>query len=338
MPCIFCRSQETLTDEHVFPAFMGGKLEVRNGSCERCNREFGVAEAAVKEATTPLLNLLQIKNRRGVVPNASLNVEIRGIDLKNLPAFMDGKGEINLSDVVRESVTEDGRKLRQGFFLTKEAGDKFAKRALAKGGEVKERVVPQEIVIEADYTLTLPFVGSLEARKVAAKIAMTAIAFEYGIPFALSLQFNALRNARGAKAVQDMRVWYFANKGFMSAHVRTAHQHSVMCYLSAGMYAGWTLVTLFGGISYLVEVTTEYAERESKQFSIFYDAASKKRLNPVLLAEEMTLIGHVLSPATKFENRDAVDEQWFPIISAFCTPKGLAVQRIGGTNSGAAKA
>jgi hypothetical protein len=31
-------------------------------------------------------------------------LEIRGLDLKNLPAFMDGKGEINLSNVVRESV------------------------------------------------------------------------------------------------------------------------------------------------------------------------------------------------------------------------------------------
>jgi hypothetical protein len=81
---IFCRSEEKLTDEHVFPAFMGGELEVRNGSCERCNCDFGVAEAAVKEATTPLLNLLQIENRYNVVPNAQLRAEIRGLDLKNL--------------------------------------------------------------------------------------------------------------------------------------------------------------------------------------------------------------------------------------------------------------
>lgn len=36
---------------------MGGELEVRNESCERCNRDFGMAETAMKEATTPLLNL-----------------------------------------------------------------------------------------------------------------------------------------------------------------------------------------------------------------------------------------------------------------------------------------
>ena len=96
MCCMFCRSEENLTDEHVFPAFMRGELVVRNGSCKCCNADFSVAEAALKKATIPLLNLLQIKNRFGVVPNAPLNVEIRGLDLKKLPAFLDGKGQVDL--------------------------------------------------------------------------------------------------------------------------------------------------------------------------------------------------------------------------------------------------
>jgi len=29
----------------AFPAFMGGELEVRNGSCERCNRDFSDAQS-----------------------------------------------------------------------------------------------------------------------------------------------------------------------------------------------------------------------------------------------------------------------------------------------------
>jgi hypothetical protein len=316
---------------------MGGELEVRNGSCTRCNGDFGVAEAALKEATTPLLNLLQIENRYGVVPNAPLNAGIRGMDVKNLPAFMDGEGEIKLSDVVRESTTDDGRRLRQGFFLTREAGDRFVERARAKGLQVIEREVPNEIVIEANYTQTTTFTFSLEARKVVAKIALAAIAYECGIPLVLSSQFDVLRQARVATGAQDLRVWIFSNERFMSAHLRTAHQHSVLCYLSAGMQKGWALVTLFGGISYLVEVTTEYTERGSRQFSIFYDADSKRRVNPIVLADEMTLIGHVLSPASKLENRDAVDAQWYPIISAFCAQKGLIVERIGGTDSGTAK-
>ena len=75
MACIFCRGEEDLTDEHVFPAFMGGELQVRDGSCKTHNAKFAVDEGVLKAATTPLLNLLQIENRYGVVPNAPLNTK-----------------------------------------------------------------------------------------------------------------------------------------------------------------------------------------------------------------------------------------------------------------------
>ena len=91
---------------------------------------------------------------------------------------------------------------------------------------------------------------------------------------------------------------------------------------------GWALVTFFGGLSYLVEVTPAYNEQYSKQFSIFYDADSKKRVQPILLADERILIGHVLSPVTKFEDRDAVDAQWYPIVSNFCSDRGTVIERI----------
>ncbi|HTV60595.1 MAG TPA: hypothetical protein VMJ93_17105, partial [Verrucomicrobiae bacterium] len=63
-------------------------------------------------------------------------------------------------------------------------------------------------------------------------------------------------------------------------------------------------------------------------FSIFYDAALKKPLNPVVLADEMAIIGQVLSKDTIFEDRDAVDEQWFPILAAYCADAGIELERI----------
>jgi len=142
---------------------MGGRLKVRRASCDRCNRIFGVAEAAIKAATTPVLNLLRIKNRDGKVPNAPLHAEIQGLDLKSLPAFMNGNGEIKLLDYVKETVADDGRRLRQGFFVTKKAGEKFAARNRAKGQLIK-REVPKRIVIEATYTQKVMFALSLEAQ------------------------------------------------------------------------------------------------------------------------------------------------------------------------------
>ena len=50
----------------------------------------------------------------------------------------------------------------------------------------------------------------------------------------------------------------------------------------------------------------------------------------------MTLIGHVLSPATTFEDLEKIDDQWFPIMSEFCRQKGIVVERLGRADAGTA--
>jgi len=326
---MFCKSELNLTDEHVFPAFMGGELEVGDGSCKACNGEMGTFEAAIKDDTKLLLNLLQIENRYGVVPQGKVDVEIRGMDKKGLLGFVDGKGVLSLRDVVTKTRMLDGKRREEGFFVSKDTADKFVERARKRGQHVEEIQFPQQIVIEGTYSVRLGFAFSLEARKVAAKIALTAIAHECGLPFALSDQFDGLRRSKNAATADELTLRIFSNELFMTVHSRTAHQHSVMCYLSAGMKKGWALVTLFGALSYIVEVTSHYQERNSRQFSIFYDAGSKKRISPVVLADEMTVIGHVLSPASKFEDELAVDAQWFPIIAQYCAEREIEIGRIG---------
>jgi hypothetical protein len=307
---------------------MGGELTVPDGSCKRCNGEFGKWESVIRDNTKFLLNLLQIENRSGEVPTARVEVEIRGMDAKGLFGKREADGTISLSDVVVSSMEPDGKKHRKGFFISKASAEKFIERAHARGEKTTELPVPEEVVLDASYTQTLPFVFTLEARKVAAKIALAAIAHKYGVSYALSPQFDVLRSVRTATTEKEMPLRVFCNKNFMSAHTRNAHQHSVICYLSAGKKKGWALVTLFGGLSYVVEVTPNYDERSSRLFSIFYDAALKKPLNPVVLADEMTIIGDVLSKNSIFEDRDAVDEQWFPILAAYCADVGIELERI----------
>lgn len=329
MSCMFCGSEKNLTSEHVFPAFIGGNLEVPAGSCDTCNHSFGVNEATIKNGTVFLLNLLGIENRDGVVPTLNVPAEIRGIDMEGLTVHRDGEGQINLHDVVRDARTADGRLLKRGFFVHKDSADKFTAKGLARGGELIERTVPEKFVVDATATIPLQFAFSIDARKVIAKIALAAIAFEYGLDFAGSSAFDRLRKVQDVQLPREIPVAIFADEMFMALHTRTAHQHSVICYLSAGLRKGWALVTLFGGLSYLVEVSPDYAESQSRQFSIFYDSSTKTRINPIVLADEMKVIGHVRSRETKFEDLGAVYEQWFPLIASFCAEKGYELERVG---------
>jgi hypothetical protein len=77
-----------------------------------------------------------------------------------------------------------------------------------------------------------------------------------------------------------------------------------------------------------VEVSGKYEDRSSRLFSIFYDAALKKPLNPVVLADEVVIIGEVLSKNSIFEDPCAVDEQWFPILAAYCAEVDIVIERI----------
>lgn len=328
MPCMFCGTNENLTREHVFPAFMGGELTVPSGSCERCNGEFGQWESKLRDSTRFLLHLLQIENRNGEIPTARVDVEIRGLNVEGLFGFREADGTVSLSDVVLKGVREDGKEHKRGFFVSKESADRFIERSHARGEKTKELPMPEEIVLDASFTQTLQFAFTLEARKIVGKIALASIAHEYDLLYALSPQFDTLRQVRTAATENELPLRVFCNKKFMEAHARNAHQHSVMCYLSAEKKKGWALVTLFGGLSYIVEVTGNYDGRLSRHFSIFYDAVVKKPQNPVILADEMSLIGEVLSKASVFEDRDAVDEQWFPIVAAYCADAGIDIERI----------
>jgi hypothetical protein len=329
MGCMFCGSEENLTREHVFPAFMGGKLEVPDGSCKRCNGDFAKVEAELKANTALLLNMFGIRNRDGVIPNAKVAIGIPGSDVEGLSGYRIGEsGEIVLSEKVVDVFDAHGRPMRRGIFTTEASAEKFIAKSKGRGDQVIERPVPEDLTLGASFQFSLPFCLGFETRKVVAKIAIASIAYELGMPVALSSDFDRLRNAREATTVQELApVAFFCNEDFMGAYARTVQQHSVMCYLSAGTKKGWVLITLFGALTYVVEVTENYNGRESKSFSIFYDAAQQKRFRPVVLADEQSLVRKVLSKATKFENRQAIDDQWHPVMAAYCDGAGIPLKR-----------
>jgi HNH endonuclease len=149
MPCMFCGSEENLTSEHVFPAFMGGELEVPGGSCKICNGKFAVWEGKIEKATSLLLHILQIGNRYHEIPNAKFDVSVRGMDFEGLTALREPDGTFNLQDKVRETVKSDGKKHREGLFVSEKSAEKFIERARARGEKTSELAVPEELVYDA---------------------------------------------------------------------------------------------------------------------------------------------------------------------------------------------
>ena len=55
---------------------------------------------------------------------------------------------------------------------------------------------------------------------------------------------------------------------------------------------------------------------------------AQEAVKPVLLADEMVVIGDVLSKNSVFEDQNAVDEQWFPIVAAYCADAGITIEQM----------
>ncbi|MCU1286389.1 MAG: hypothetical protein JWO13_2739 [Acidobacteriales bacterium] len=323
MPCVFCGTKDNLTDEHVFPAFVGSKLELKQGSCKPHNEHCSRFEGEVANATITARHIFGIPNRDGQIPSAKVTVEIEGM---NVDAKLRPDGTVELHDFVQQVKTSDGGKVRHGFFTTNEAAERFVQAGKKRGERMTEVGLPRDLTFQPVSEQRPLFAFTQAARRTAAKIAFVTLAYEYGIDFARHVQFEQLRKyLLGQDEPCPIRI--FSNTDFAASQLRTPIQHSVNIHLNTGMHKGWALVTLFGGISYVVELTASYSEAESRSFSLYYDVAEGK-VQPITLYSEYELIGRVLSPATSFEDHRKLDEQWFAIIEKYCRERGLDVFRI----------
>lgn len=279
-------------------------------------------------------HIFEIQDRYGEVPKLPVTVEVQGEGAQSVEVRgrRTTEGDIELYDFVSEAKVEDGKKVRHGFFVSAEAAEKFIERSRKRGETTTELGVPKEITLQSSAEQTIAFAFSYEARQLAAKISLVSLAFQYGTDYACLPQFDALRNIV-VGLPQDpagLGLRIFANKDFASDHKRTPRQHTVRTYLSAGMHKGWASVTLFGGLSYIVELTRAFDERDSRHFSLFYDLETRAQFNPVVLLSEQELLGRVLSPATCFEEPEVVDAGWWPVIAEYCKAKGIEITRTQG--------
>jgi hypothetical protein len=99
--CIFCLlEKERLTDEHVFPAALGGVLVLGNSVCVECNNGFSEFEQPFAQELAPLRLLLQIPDRYGAIPQAPATVKTLG---KEYPAMVKSDGSVRLKPILPRS-------------------------------------------------------------------------------------------------------------------------------------------------------------------------------------------------------------------------------------------
>jgi hypothetical protein len=280
--CIFCLAEtDKLTDEHVFPAALGGKLVVRNASCAACNGGCSKSfEQAIAKRLEHFRRLLSIKDRRGDLPKIETKIKLDG---KEVDAWLMQDSTVMLKPVVTKE-SKDGVEETVFKHLSEEHQARLRQKAKEKGWELIEEHNPAREA-EGSFSGDLDFLNSQEMLRTAAKIAYTALAHRMGSGFAQSGSFNDLsayvRTGDGAP-----RTKLFLNERFLGASAQGPHQHSVIIVGRRDKRRVDAIVRIFGGLCYFVNLSEKYDGADFFD-TLVYDA-QRGEVNKVLVTHAQT--------------------------------------------------
>ncbi len=253
--CLFClQEKETLTDEHVFPAALGGVLVVKDSVCAECNSGFSKFEQSLASELTPFRLLLQIPDRYGKVPQVPATVKTAD---KEYEGRVKGDGSVQLKRIVTEVTGTDGRREFLHQFLTNRQREKLHKEASEKGYQIIESGPGEPRQGEVHVWGDLKFIGSPEGLRTASKIAYVGLAERAGPKLAMSDAFDEVRAyIREGTGKPTSRL--FVHERFSKAVQTGPHQHLLIIAARHDKGCVDAIVRLFGGLNYFVKLSGHY--------------------------------------------------------------------------------
>jgi len=318
--CIFClQDREDITDEHVFPAALGGTLVVQDCVCAECNHGFSKFEQPLAQELTPLRLLLKIPDRRGKIRDTFATAKTATNEYQ---AKVKADGTVHLKPVVTKTVTPEGKKEYLHQFLTPKAKEKLAQEAKEKGYEFVETEPGEPIEAEIHVGGELEEIGSLNGLRVTAKIAFVGMAYKTGPKFASGEAFTDIRKFVLDGAGQGLSR-QFVNTGYMAAVQQGPHQHSLTLAARKDKARVDAIVRLFGGLCYFVVLSSSYVGPDFCE-TIVFDAHRGQRDGILLsspIAELLQTEDVLTNPATVWDDVVASGTQFCSFLEAAIAAK-----------------
>jgi|ERR1700722_11059601 len=255
--CIFClQEKERLTDEHVFPAVLGGGTFVlKNSVCVQCNNSFSKFEQPLAMELSPIRLLLKIPDRYGALPQVAATIKTSDNEYKGR---VERDGQVKLKPIVREVEAINGGREIVYQFPTDKQREKLRQEAGEKGFQLSETGPgdPQqgEVHVGGDVKL----IGSAEGLRTTSKIAYVGLAQCASATLATSDSFDEVR-AYVCNGTGEPTSRLFVHKRFLNSVQQGPHQHSLIIAGRNDKRRVDAIVRLFGALCYFVTLSDHYA-------------------------------------------------------------------------------
>lgn len=266
--CLFCACDfEKVTDEHVFPASLGGRLVVENSVCAECNNGFSKFEQPLSMELAPIRLLLRIPDRYGKTPEVLATAKTKEQEYE---AKVRRDGTVQLKPIVTVVPGPNGCQEIVYQFATDQQKEKLRREAQEKKLQFLESEPGEGQEAEIHVSGDLKFIGSPEGLRTAAKIGYIALAYVTGVRFAAGPAFSTVRAyVQTGNVKPSARL--FVHETFLAAVEIGPHQHLVIIAGRHDKHRVDAIVRLFGGLAYFVILSDNY---EGADFfhTLVYDA------------------------------------------------------------------
>jgi hypothetical protein len=257
------------------------------------------------------------------------------IDGTKFNVVLDHGGKYRLQDK-KEQRVENGKKVTDYFLFSDKKAEEVEERLRRRGERLLQPFTPQgvrNIEFEPQSFMPLDFLAEPIALRSATMIAYFAMAKVVGRTFAESAAFSDVRGYLLTGIGSPSRL--FVSESFARNTQIGPHQHMVQVYCNGGDHTVFGIVGLFGGLTYLVQLSANY-QGADYGFTYAYDALKRER-TPLIVGDfdnERLATEDVRFGKTTFDNVLATAEHWAKYIQSaspdqFTTVEGRVPPKTG---------
>ncbi|MCB2184207.1 MAG: HNH endonuclease [Desulfobulbaceae bacterium] len=272
--CFACKESNVLTDEHVIPQALGGRLKAKL-YCKICNENFGKdIDAEIANQFGNIATILKIKRERGKLQP----FEVEDID-KKINLVFDGEGFTRKDPIVEIEIEPDSKTLKSAN-ITARSKKELEKRIkdIQRRYQVQRDIKTFQEVhpgpTDTKYEITI---DNTLIRRAVAKIAYSLFCIKVPKEVVFESAFDEVREYFKDGSGPDLACANFIHTRFMSDYIRPLHKIHIALNRQRKVVVGY--VSLFGIYRFTVLLSGKHASQlEWADLDYTFDPVRRKEV------------------------------------------------------------
>lgn len=251
--CFSCLEMRSLTEEHIIPQSIGGRLKAKL-YCKECNDKFGQAlDKEISETFGHVGTMLQIQRERG----SPRPFEVKEIST-NTELYFDGRNLKRKRPIVKYQLSENARTLESADVTARSEEDlnkimAGLKTRYQMPGNERKFQEPHAGPIDTTYARAI---DTALIRRAVTKMAYSLVCHKIPLTEVVSKGFDETRQYIRTGKGHELASANFVHTSFMLDYIRPLHKIHIGLDRQKGLVVGYVMI--FGTYRFTILLSDTY--------------------------------------------------------------------------------